>query len=147
MVRLFDMIQSVDSLKLAQKIDQECKKINKIMPVLIQVNISDEPQKGGVPIDDAVSLIQEISKLKNLQIQGLMTLAIHSADEKKVRTCFRKLKQLFDQMKNVKCKIECEIRNQKCKMKYLSMGMSEDYQIAIEEGANMVRIGRGIFGD
>ena len=146
-VRLFDVIQSVDSLKLAKKIDQECKKINKIMPVLIQVNTSDEPQKGGVAIDDAVRLIEEVSKLKNIQIQGLMTLAIYSADENKVRTCFKKLKQLFDQMKNVKCEIESEIRNQKCKMKYLSMGMSEDYQIAIKEGTNMVRIGRRIFGD
>ena len=138
-VLLFDMIHSVDSLKLAKKIDEECEKIEKTMPVLIQVNTSDEPQKGGVSLDDAIPLIKEVSKLKNIQIQGLMTLAIHSPDENKVLTCFRKLKQLFDKMKNEKFP--------NVKMSHLSMGMSEDYQIAIKEGANMVRIGRGIFED
>ena len=137
-VRLFGMIQSVDSLKLARKIDEECGKTGKTMPVLIQINTSDEPQKSGVSLGDAIPLIEDVSKLKNIQIQGLMTLAIHSSDEDKARACFQKLKQLFDQMKNEKFP--------NVKMTHLSMGMSEDYRIAIKEGANMVRIGRGIFG-
>jgi len=140
-VRLFDVIQSVDSLKLAQKIDKECEKIGKIMPILIQVNTSDEPQKGGVPIGNASNLIKEASELKNIQIHGLMTLAVHSADENKVRACFRKLKKLFDKIKNS----NFEFRTSS--FEFLSMGMSEDYRIAIEEGANMVRIGSGIFRD
>ena len=140
-VQLFDVIQSVDSLKLAQKINQECEKIKKTMPILIQVNTSDEPQKVGVSPDDAISLIKEVSELKNIKIQGLMTLAIHSYDDNEVRACFQKLKQLFDKIKN--SSFEFRISS----FEFCSMGMSEDYQIAIKEGANMVRIGRGIFGD
>ncbi len=131
-VRLFDVIQSVDSLKLARKIDEECGKIKKTMPILIQVNTSNEPQKGGVPLGDAEDLITDVSRLKNIQIQGLMTLAVHSADENKVRDCFKKLKQLFDHIKNPQ-------------IIHLSMGMSEDYKLAIEEWATMIRIGRGVF--
>ena len=140
-VRLFDVIQSVDSLKLARKIDEECGKIHKTMPILIQVNTSDEPQKGGVPLRDVIPLIEDVSKLKNIQIQGLMTIAIHSADKKKVRNCFRKLRQLFNKIKNS----DFEFRTSS--FEFCSMGMSEDYRIAIKEGANMVRIGRGIFRD
>lgn len=138
-VRLFDMIQSVDSLKLAQKINEECEKIKKTMPILIQVNTSGEPQKGGVPLSEAVALIQEVSKLKNIQIQGLMTIAIRSDDESEVRACFKKLKQLFSQIKNS----NFEFRTSS--FEFLSMGMSEDYRIAVDEGANMVRIGRCVF--
>ena len=140
-VRLFDVIQSVDSLKLAHKIDKECEKIGKTMPILIQVNTSDEPQKGGVPIGDADNLIKEASKLKNIQIQGLMTLAVHSADGNEVQGCFKKLKQLFEQIKNS----NLEFRTSS--FEFLSMGMSEDYRIAAEEGATMIRLGRGVFGD
>ncbi len=139
-VGLFDVIQSVDSLKLARKIDQECRKIRKTMPILIQVNTSDEPQKGGVSVDELDDLIEGISKLPNVRLEGLMTIAVRSDDKSKVRDCFRKLNEKF---KNAK--LDCEIRNQKCKMSWLSMGMSGDYKIAIEEGSNMVRIGRGIF--
>ncbi|MBU0577554.1 YggS family pyridoxal phosphate-dependent enzyme [Patescibacteria group bacterium] len=125
-VAYFDMIQSVDSFKLAKKISDECAKIDKTMPILIQVNTSNEPQKGGVSPEDVEKLIEHISKLPNIQIQGLMTIGL-SGD----RGCFQALKQLFDTIK--------------IPMKYLSMGMSSDYQIAIEEGANMVRIGRKLF--
>ncbi|MBN2096478.1 YggS family pyridoxal phosphate-dependent enzyme [Candidatus Peregrinibacteria bacterium] len=140
-VRSFDMIQSVDRLKLAQKIDEECRKIDKIMPVLIQVNTSDEPQKGGVPLSDAGNLIKEVSKFKNIQLRGLMTLAVRSDDENKIRSCFKKLKQLFDQIKNSSFELRSPSFN------VLSMGMSEDYRIAIEEGATMIRLGRGVFED
>ena len=127
----FDMIQSVDRLKLAKKISDECAKIDKIMPILIQVNTSNEPQKGGVSPGDVEGLIEDVVKLPNIQIQGLMTIGLMSDDEEKIKVCFRRLKKLFDTIK--------------IPMKYLSMGMSSDYQIAIEEGANMVRIGRKLF--
>lgn len=136
-IRLFDVIQSVDRLKLAQKIDREAEKLDKKMPILIQVNTSGESQKSGCVPEEAESLIREAAKLKHLQIQGLMTIAIHSDDKEKVRACFRKLKSLFEQIQQKK------IPN--VQMQTLSMGMSEDYPLAIEEGANMVRIGRKLF--
>ena len=136
-VALFNMIQSVDSLKLAQKIDAECEKVGKIMPVLIEVNTSNEPQKSGVALTEATVLIRTISQLAHVRVEGLMTVAVHSEDEERVRSCFRALKNLFDEIATK------SIPN--VEMKWLSMAMSEDYTIAIEEGANMVRIGRGIF--
>lgn len=133
-VALFDVIQSVDRLKLAQKIDAECKKIGKIMPILVQVNTSNESQKGGCKPEETEPLIREVAKLKNVEIQGLMTIAINSDDNEKRRGCFRLLKGLFD-----------SINIPTVQMKILSMGMSKDYPLAIEEGATMVRIGRGLF--
>ena len=161
-VQLFDVIQSVDSLKLAKKIDQECAKIarptgssgrGKKMPVLIQINTSDESQKGGVSPDEAFDLIKETAKLHNIQVQGLMTIALHSDDENKVRECFVKLKLLFDKI-NAKSVDTIGLFSRRshfgevgrnAKLECLSMGMSEDYLIAIKEGSNMVRIGRKIF--
>ena len=134
-VRHFDVIQSVDSLKLAEKINEECISLDKTMPVMIQVNTSNEPQKGGVSPDKAIDLIGEVSNLPNVKIVGLMTIGIMSDDEEKVRNCFKLLKKLFDQISILKSQIT-----------NLSMGMSGDYKIAIEEGANMVRIGGGLFG-
>lgn len=133
-VALFDVIQSVDRLKLAKKIDSESEKIGKIMPILVQVNTSNEPQKGGCKPEDTETLIKEMAKLKNVEIQGLMTIAINSDDNEKRRDCFRLLKGLFD-----------SINIPTAQMKILSMGMSKDYPLAIEEGANMVRIGRELF--
>ncbi len=150
-VRKFDVIQSVDRLKLAQKIDDECGKTGKVMPVLIQVNTSNEPQKGGVPLIDAEELFKAVSKLKNIRIRGLMTLAVHSADENKVRICFKKLKQLSDEIKNSNSELPVRTSfgpgGRGLSFDILSMGMSEDYRIAIEEGATMIRLGRGIFED
>lgn len=130
------MIQSVDRLKLAQKIDSECEKIGKTMPILIQVNTSNEPQKGGCKPEETEVLIKEVAKLKRLEIQGLMTIAVYSDDTEKVRACFRTLKHLFD-----------TVKIPGVQMNILSMGMSKDYPLAIEEGSNMVRIGRGLFID
>jgi len=132
-VWLFDMIQSVNGLKLAQKISNECKKIEKTMPILIQVNTSNELQKGGVAPDELDKLIKQVSELPNVRIEGLMTIAIVSDDKDEVRRCFKKLNEKY---KNLKSEFG---------FKWLSMGMSGDYKIAIGEGANMVRIGRGIF--
>jgi len=139
-VRLFDVIQSVDRVELAQKISQECGKIGKTMPVMIQVNTSGEPQKGGVKPDELMELIEKASELPNIRIEGLMTIAVNSDNDEQVRKCFRSINEKFQ---NAKC--ECEIRIANCEMQWLSMGMSGDYKIAIEEGANMVRIGGGIF--
>ncbi len=128
-VKHFDVIQSVDSLKLAKKISEECIKLDKTMPVMIQVNTSNEPQKSGISPSKALDLIDEASELSNVKVIGLMTIGVMSNDEKKVRKCFRLLKKLFD----------------KTDAQYLSMGMSGDYKISLEEGANMIRIGSAIF--
>jgi hypothetical protein len=139
-VRIFDVIQSVDSLKLAQKIDEECGKIKKIMPILIQVNTSNEPQKGGVNPDELENFIKKASELPNIRVEGLMTIAVDSENEDDVQKCFRLLNEKFENIK------KSQITNLKSEMTWLSMGMSGDYKIAISEGANMVRIGSGIFG-
>ena len=129
-VELFDMIQSVDSLKLAEEISKRCETIGKVMPVLVEVNIGNEPNKYGIKPEDAGSFVKEISKLKNIDVQGLMCVAPLLAPEE-TRPYFKKMKQLFGSVGN---------------MKWLSMGMSNDYKTAIEEGSNMVRIGTAIFG-
>ncbi len=134
-----DMIQSVDSLKLAREIEKQAANLDRHVDVLVQVNTSDEEQKFGIDPEHALPLIEEISKLKRLRIMGLMTMAPLTEDKKTVRACFRELKEIrakaadaFKSFPNVQ-------------MKYLSMGMTDDYEIALEEGSNMVRIGRAIF--
>lgn len=138
-VSLFDLIQSVDSLKLAQEIQKQAEKLGKHFDILIQVNCSNEEQKSGVEFDQALELIDQSADLKNINVQGLMTMAALTTDEKKVREAFASLRSLRDQAKSLLAK---KGRGQ---MKYLSMGMSGDFAIAIEEGSNMVRIGRAIF--
>ncbi len=140
-VPLFDMIQSVDSLKLAQEIQKQAEKHNKVMDILIQVNCSDEDQKSGIEQSQALELIDQAADFKNINVQGLMTMAALTDDEKKVRAAFASLRALRDQAKILLAKKE---RGQ---MKWLSMGMSGDFPIAIEEGSNMVRVGRAIFGE
>jgi PLP dependent protein len=136
-IQRFDVIQSVDSLKLARKIDHECQKIGKVMPILIQVNTSGETQKSGVIPSQAITLIRQAAELPNLRIKGLMTLAIQSDDKKRVYYCFNTLKQLFDEIDLFK--------TPNTTMKWLSMGMSNDYELAVKAGANMIRIGRKLF--
>ena len=137
-VEIFDMIQTVDSLKLAKEIDKRCKTINKTMPILIEINSGQEPNKDGVMPKQANNLIKEISTLKNIKIQGLMTMAPYFKDPEKNRSYFKLTKNLFEEIKAL------NIPN--TKMETLSMGMTNSYKVAIEEGANMVRIGTGIFG-
>ena len=138
-VRIFDMIETVDSLKLAKAIDKACRNINKSMPVLIEINSGEEPQKAGVMPSNAVSLIKEISELENVRIMGLMTMGPFSGDPEHARPYFQKTRQLFDDIEQANLPgIE---------MKYLSMGMSNSYRVALEEGANLVRIGTRIFGE
>ena len=138
-IKIFDMIHSVDSLRLASQIDIEAEKIKKKIDILIQVNTASEETKFGVSVDKVLSLINDISKLRNLQIRGLMTIAPLESNPENTRPYFKKLRALKDDI-NEKFQ-----NNPAVKMKYLSMGMSQDYEVAIEEGANMIRIGRAIF--
>jgi len=138
-VKIFDMIETVDSLKLAKAIDKACRNINKSMPVLIEINSGEESQKAGVIPSDAVSLIKEISGLENVTIMGLMTMGPFSGDPEDARPYFKKTRELFKDIEQTNLSgIE---------MRYLSMGMSNSYRVALEEGANLVRIGTRIFGE
>ena len=132
------MIHSVDSLRLAEAIDEEAKKHDLVMPVLIEVNVADEESKFGVRLDEAESLIRQISELSNIQVQGLMTIAPFTENAEDNRIYFRKLRNLYVDIKDK------NIDN--VNMCNLSMGMTGDYEVAVEEGATMVRVGTGIFG-
>ena len=132
------MIHSVDSLRLAEAIDEEAKKHDLVMPVLIEVNVAEEESKFGVRLDEAESLIRQISELSNIQVQGLMTIAPFTENAEDNRIYFRKLRNLYVDIKDK------NIDN--VNMCNLSMGMTGDYEVAVEEGATMVRVGTGIFG-
>ncbi|MCJ7686348.1 MAG: YggS family pyridoxal phosphate-dependent enzyme [Desulfobacteraceae bacterium] len=138
-VRIFDMIETVDSLKLAKAIDKACQNINKSMPVLIEINSGEEAQKAGVIPSDAASLVKKISELENVRIMGLMTMGPFSGDPEHARPYFQKTRQLFDDIE--------QANFPGIEMKYLSMGMSNSYRVALDEGANLVRIGTRIFGE
>ena len=138
-VKVFDMIETVDSMKLAREIDKSCEKIGKIMLVLIEVNSGEESQKAGVLPEDAIPLIQEMSALKNIRIMGLMTMGPFSGNPEDARPYFQKTRKIFEQIKDMSLP--------DVEMKYLSMGMSNSYKVALEESANMVRIGTKLFGE
>ncbi len=134
-----DLIHSLDSLKLAHEIDKRAKQIGKIADVLVQVNAADEQSKFGVATDELAGLIDEILKTcENINIKGLMFVAPFAEDPEDVRGYFAKVAELFNEYKKEK--------HPRLDFKYLSMGMSHDYIVAIEEGANMVRVGSAIFG-
>ena len=132
------MIHSVDSIRLAEAIDEEAKKHGIVMPVLIEVNVAEEESKFGVHLDEVESLIRQISELSNIQVQGLMTIAPFTENAEDNRIYFRKLRNLYVDIKDK------NIDN--VNMCNLSMGMNGDYEVAVEEGATMVRVGTGIFG-
>ena len=132
------LIHSVDSYRLAQEISVQAQKKNLCMPILIEVNIAQEESKFGIFADDTIQLVEEIAALPNLEIKGLMTIAPFVTDPEENRTYFRQIKQLSVDIKNK------NIDN--VSMDVLSMGMTGDYEVAIEEGATMVRVGTGIFG-
>lgn len=137
-VRLFDLIHSVDNLKLARELNKQAKKIDKIQNILIQVNVGREPTKSGVFIQEARNLIKEISLLENLSIRGLMTMPPFFSDPEKAGPYFSALRDLRDSIKKE------SIPN--VVMDELSMGMTGDFEVAIKEGATLVRIGTAIFG-
>ena len=138
-VRIFDMIETVDSYKLARAIDNACRKTDKVMAVLMEINSGEEPQKAGVMPAEAISLVKDVSELKNIRIMGLMTMGPFAGDPEDARPYFKKTRRLFEDIK--------KLNLSGVEMKYLSMGMSNSYMVALEEGANMVRIGTKIFGE
>lgn len=138
-VELFDMIETVDSKGLAEEIDKICAQKNKVMPVLVEINSGRERQKFGVVPEEAEGLIKELSRLRNISIMGLMTMGPRFGDPELARPYFRETKRLFDNTG--------ALGLARVQMKYLSMGMTNSYRIAIEEGANVVRIGSKIFGE
>ena len=129
------MIQSVDSEKLAIEIDKYAAKDKRLIDVLVQVNTSREEQKSGISPEDAPVLFSKINEMENIRLSGLMTIGMLTDDEDIIREDFRILKRLFDEYKTVYSDF-----------RYLSMGMTSDYRIALEEGSNMLRIGSAIFG-
>ncbi len=137
-VQLFDVIQSVDSLKLIQEIDKKARAINKIQKVFLQVNIGNEPQKFGFADNEIARVLTEIHTIKNIHVQGLMCIPPFESPEE-TRSYFKRMKVLFDEMQQKK--------QDNIDIQELSMGMSSDYRIAIQEGATMVRIGSSIFGN
>jgi hypothetical protein len=127
-LNLFDIIHSIDSIKLAQILSQ---RVQQTLSILLQVNVSGEVPKSGFAVDEVANALREIKQLSNLQVVGLMTIAPLTDDAEDVRPVFRKLRELRGSIG----------------LKYLSMGMTDDFEVAIEEGATMVRVGRAIFGD
>ncbi len=139
MVEMFDMIETVDALKIAQEIDKRCAQIDKVMPILIEINSGREEQKSGVFPEDAEQLIREVSTLRNIKVMGLMTMGPRFGNPEGSRPYFVETKKIFEKIK--------KLNLPNIEMKYLSMGMTNSYVIAIEEGANIVRIGTKIFGE
>jgi len=137
-VRLFHMIQSVDRIELARELDKRSGAAGVVMPILVEVNTGDELSKSGVSLREAVSLVETVSAFKNLSIEGLMTMPPWFSNPEEARPFFRKLRELRDRI------AERDIPG--VQMTELSMGMSDDFVIAVEEGATIVRIGRAIFG-
>jgi len=134
-----NLIHSVDSYKLACEIEKQAAKQNCTMNILVEINIAEESTKFGVSTEEVISLVKEIAKLPHIRIRGLMTVAPYVADSEENRPFFRKIKQLSVDINNQNIDNVC--------MDILSMGMTGDYTVAIEEGATMVRVGTGIFGE
>ncbi|MEJ2728674.1 MAG: YggS family pyridoxal phosphate-dependent enzyme [Deltaproteobacteria bacterium] len=138
-VRLFDLIHSVDSLKLARELDKQAAKVDKVQQILVQVNISGENTKSGIPADEAAGLIAETGRLKNLAVKGLMTMPPYFYQPEKVRPFFAALRELRDRI-NAQSLPNVSLDE-------LSMGMTGDFEVAVKEGATLVRIGTAIFGE
>ena len=133
-----DLIHSVDSMKLAETIEKEAAKKNLIANILVEVNVAEEESKFGVHLDEVESLVRQIIELSNIQVQGLMTIAPFVEDPEENRSIFADLHKLYIDIKKK--------NHDNDPVSVLSMGMTNDYEVAIEEGATMVRVGTGIFG-
>ena len=138
-VKLFDMIETVDSSELAREIDKRCDQIGKVMPVLIEINSGHEEQKAGVFPEKTEQLVTEISGLNNIKVMGLMTMGPRFGNPEDSRPYFVETKKIFEGIK--------KLNLPNIQMRYLSMGMTNSYKIALDEGANIVRIGSKIFGE
>lgn len=134
-----EMIHSLDSIDLASEIDKRAGRINRIIPVLIQINIGKEESKSGIFEEDIEEFIEELKNFKNIVVSGIMTIPPASDNKERTRNYFRRMREIFEQFKN------CKYSN--FDFKYISMGMTEDFEIAVQEGANIIRIGTGIFGE
>lgn len=133
-VKIFDVIETVDSVEIAGAIDRACAESGKVMQVFIEVNSGREKNKSGVLPEDAEVLVKSLSGLKNIKVAGLMTMGPALGNPEDCRPYFKKTKELFDKIRP------------NSDMKYLSMGMSDSYHIAVQEGANLIRIGTALFG-
>ncbi|MHC5146599.1 MAG: YggS family pyridoxal phosphate-dependent enzyme [Planctomycetota bacterium] len=136
-LQLCRMVQSVDTLRLAEELNTQSHKLGLHTNILLQINCSGEPQKYGAPVGAAVHLAEQFATMGNLRLVGLMTMAPLTMDKDRVRASFARAREIFE-----------EIRGERvsgAKFKHLSMGMSQDFEIAIEEGATMLRIGSAIF--
>ncbi|MFC2070726.1 YggS family pyridoxal phosphate-dependent enzyme [Chloroflexota bacterium] len=138
-VEIFDMIETVDSVELAREIDKRCRQISKVMPVLIEINSGREEQKAGILPEDTELLIRDISTLPNIRVMGLMTMGPRAGNPEDSRPYFIETRKIFEKVKRLGLP--------GVEMKHLSMGMTNSYRIAIEEGATMVRLGSLIFGE
>jgi pyridoxal phosphate enzyme (YggS family) len=138
-VQLFDLIHSLDSVELAEELNKQAEKIGKMQRVLVQVKLSEEETKQGISEDELIMLLKKIQGLKNLKLEGLMTIPPYFENPEDVRPYFRKLRELRDLINTSHITHYALLQ--------LSMGMSHDFEVAIEEGATMVRIGTAIFGE
>ena len=138
-VRLFDMIETVDSVEIAREIDGRCAQIGKVMPILIEVNSGREEQKSGLLPEMVQQVVGEISALSNIRVVGLMTVEPLVANPEDSRPYFVEMRKRFEEIK--------QLNLPDAEMKYLSMGMTNSYRVAVKEGANIVRLGSKIFGE
>jgi pyridoxal phosphate enzyme (YggS family) len=138
-LKVFDMIETVGSMRLALELDKATKKMGKVMPILIEINSGEEPQKSGVMPEEAPALIRNISPFENVKVMGLMTMGPFAGDPEDSRPYFQKTRQIFAKIGAMNLP--------GVEMRYLSMGMSNSYKVAIQEGANIVRIGTRLFGE
>ena len=138
-VKLFDMIQTVDSFRLAQELNRRAQPLGRTVPIIIQVNLASEVSKGGVEPSECLSLIRQVSVLENLQIRGLMTMPPFFDQPERARPYFAQLREMSQKI--------AEAQMEGVEMNELSMGMSGDFEAAIEEGATLIRVGTAIFGE
>jgi len=137
-LQMFRLIQSVDSLRLAEAIDKEAAKLGEAAEMLVEVNASGEEAKHGLPVDDGLSALHEVCELEHVRVVGLMTMAPFTSDEGVLRRTFQRTRQLFER---------CRDSLEGFEALHLSMGMTNDYEIAVEEGTTMVRLGTVLFGE
>lgn len=137
-LEMFSLIQSVDSIRLAREIEKSAAKLQRTVSVLVQINASQEKTKHGFTVEDAVAAVREMSVLENVRVVGLMTMAPLTSDESVLHQTFRRTRELYDR---------CGDCVEKFERLHLSMGMTNDYEIAVEEGSTMLRLGTALFGE
>jgi PLP dependent protein len=132
----FALVQSLDRWGLAEALQQQAEQSGTVVPVLVQVNVGGEEQKGGVPPGDLTEFLHSVSRLSHIRVEGLMAIPPYSEDPEETRPCFREMYRLYQ---------SCRVPG--VQMNWLSMGMSLDYEVAVEEGANLIRVGSALFGE